>query len=97
MVERSEGGHGTAIVPPFVTCGTYLYRSTNLCVYLDSLLAVEKLFVINFTPDKTVFDLHSQITSAVDTWLPVTTRRGVLRLRMEERPTDKDGSCEYIE
>jgi hypothetical protein len=56
-------------------------------------MSVEKLFDIKFAPDKTAFNLHSEISSAVDNWLPVTTRSGVLRLRMEERPTDKDGSC----
>jgi hypothetical protein len=30
-------------------------------------------------------------------WVPVTTERRVLRLRMEERPADMEGSCEYIE
>jgi hypothetical protein len=32
-----------------------------------------------------------------DKWIPVTTAGRVLRLRMEERPPDKEGSCEYIE
>jgi hypothetical protein len=30
-------------------------------------------------------------------WVPVTTAWRVLRLRMEERPPDMEGSCEYIE
>jgi hypothetical protein len=29
-------------------------------------------------------------------WVPVTTAWHVLRLRMEERPPDMEGSCEYI-
>jgi hypothetical protein len=32
-----------------------------------------------------------------DKWVPVTTAWRVLRLRMEERPPDMEGSCEYIE
>jgi hypothetical protein len=32
-----------------------------------------------------------------DKWVPVTTALRVLRLRMEERPPDMEGSCEYIE
>jgi hypothetical protein len=31
-----------------------------------------------------------------DEWVPVTTARRVLRLRMEERPSDMDGGGEYI-
>jgi len=72
-------------------------NKNQLYVYLDSLLAVEKVFVMNFTPDKTAFDLHRQITSAVDNCLPVTTWWGVLSLWLEERPTDMEGSREYIE
>jgi hypothetical protein len=30
-------------------------------------------------------------------WVPVTTAWRVLRLRMEERPPDMEGNCEYIE
>jgi hypothetical protein len=30
-------------------------------------------------------------------WFPGTTAWHVLRLRMEGRPPDKEGSCEYIE
>jgi len=72
--QRSEVSHGKAIVPPIVTCGTYLYRSTTLYVYLHSLLDVEKVFVANITPVKTAFDLHTEITSAVDNCLTVSTR-----------------------
>ena len=32
-----------------------------------------------------------------DKWVPVTTAWRVFRLRMEERPADVEGSCEYIE
>jgi hypothetical protein len=32
-----------------------------------------------------------------DKCVPVTTARHILRLRMEERPPDMEGSCEYIE
>ena len=32
-----------------------------------------------------------------DEWVPVTAARRVLRLRMEERPSDMDGGGEYIE
>ena len=32
-----------------------------------------------------------------DKSVPVTTALRVLRLRMEERPVDMEGSCEYIE
>jgi hypothetical protein len=32
-----------------------------------------------------------------DKWVPVTTAWRVLRLRMEERPVDMEGSCECIE
>jgi hypothetical protein len=32
-----------------------------------------------------------------DKWIPVTTVWRVLRLLMEERPPDMEGSCEYIE
>jgi hypothetical protein len=34
---------------------------------------------------------------AHDKWVPITTAWRVLRLRMEERPPDMEGSCEYIE
>jgi hypothetical protein len=37
---------------------------------------------------------HSQ---EPEKWVPVTTAWRVLRLRMEERPPDMEGSCEYIE
>jgi hypothetical protein len=32
-----------------------------------------------------------------DKWVPVTTAWHVLRLRMEERPPDMEGSCDYFE
>jgi hypothetical protein len=32
-----------------------------------------------------------------DKWVPVTTAWRVLRLWMEERPADMEGSCEHIE
>jgi hypothetical protein len=32
-----------------------------------------------------------------DEWVPVSTTRRVLRLRMKERPPDMEGSSEYIE
>ena len=32
-----------------------------------------------------------------DKWVSVTTAWRVLTLRMEERPTDMEGNCEYIE
>ena len=32
-----------------------------------------------------------------DKWVPVTTAWRVLRLRMEERPPDMEGSCKCIE
>jgi hypothetical protein len=32
-----------------------------------------------------------------DKWVPVTTAWRVLRFRMEERPPDMEGSCEYVE
>lgn len=72
--KRSEVSHVKAIVSPIVICGTYLYRSTTLYVYLDSLLAVEKVFVVNITPVKTAFDLRTQIKSAIDNSLAVSTR-----------------------
>jgi hypothetical protein len=38
-----------------------------------------------------------QVLKPRDKWVPVTTAWRVLRLRMEERPPDMEGSCEYIE
>jgi hypothetical protein len=32
-----------------------------------------------------------------DKWVPVTMVWRVLRLRMEERPPNMEGSCEYVE
>jgi hypothetical protein len=32
-----------------------------------------------------------------DKWVPVTTAWRVLRVQMEERPPDMEGSCEYFE
>ena len=37
------------------------------------------------------------LLSVRDEWVPVTTAWRVLRLRMEERPADMEGSCECIE
>jgi hypothetical protein len=37
------------------------------------------------------------LNSVHDKSVPVTTEWRVLRLRMEERPVDMEGSCEYIE
>jgi hypothetical protein len=36
-------------------------------------------------------------TAAHNEWVPVTKAWRVLRLRMEERPPDIEGSCEYIQ
>jgi Na+/citrate or Na+/malate symporter len=35
--------------------------------------------------------------SMISGYVPVTTAWRVVRLRMEERPPDMEGSCEYIE
>ena len=44
---------------------------------------------------RVTFFPHS--TQLCDKWVPVTTAWRVLRLRMEERPPDVEGSCEYTE
>ena len=41
--------------------------------------------------------LLRNICTYVRMWVPVTTAWRVLRLRMEERPADMEGSCEYME
>jgi hypothetical protein len=42
-------------------------------------------------------NLPSIMADDREKWVPVTTTWRVLRLRMEERPPDMEGSCEYIE
>jgi hypothetical protein len=37
------------------------------------------------------------LTVSYDKWVPITTAFGVVSLRIEERPLDVDGGCEYIE
>jgi hypothetical protein len=41
--------------------------------------------------------LHVSLHSYRNKSVPVTTAWRVLRLRMEERPPDMEGNCEYIE
>jgi len=41
--------------------------------------------------------VHWGAVSGHDKWVPATTPWRVLTLRMEKRPPDKEGSCEYTE
>jgi hypothetical protein len=43
---------------------------------------------------KNIFCVHDEYR---DKWVPVTTARRVLKLRMEERPPDMKGNCDDIE
>jgi hypothetical protein len=45
----------------------------------------------------TMFKIWILCLGCHDKWVPVIMAWRVLRLRMEERPTDMEGSCEYIE
>jgi hypothetical protein len=47
----------------------------------------------NFSRDRFITGYAGKIHKSV----PVTTAWRVLRLRMEERPPDMEGSCEYVE
>jgi hypothetical protein len=62
----------------------FIFSGTGICVFTNEYMSSTKIYfcVIYFSRDK---------------WVPVTTAWSVLRLRMEERPPDMEGSCEYVE
>jgi hypothetical protein len=61
------------------------------------LLAILKECTVNI-PLKRFFNTNFDIAHpSHDKWVPVTTAWRVLRLRMEKRPADMEGSCEYFE
>jgi hypothetical protein len=44
-----------------------------------------------------VLYMFLSLSAVRDKWVPATTARRVLGLRMEERPPDMEGICEYFE
>ena len=66
-----------------------LILSSHLCLGLPSGLLLSRF------PTETPYALL--LSPDRDEWVPVTTAWRVHRLRMEERPADMEGSCEYIE
>jgi hypothetical protein len=78
-------------------------RGFNSSSFPESIIASSSAVISYFTSvtclsrhSESKFILLAQIFFHIK-WVPVTTAWHVLRLRMEERPLDMEGSCEYIE
>ena len=56
-----------------------------------------QIFMLIGKKKKKVYAFNKQTINFCDKWVPVTTASHVLGLRMEERPPDMLGNCEYIE
>jgi hypothetical protein len=72
------------------------YLCLLLSVYAGTVCAYRRPAVarkVHQIRNITVYITHSKMAGRVS----VTTACRVLRLRMEERPPDMEGSCEYIE